>query len=245
MKSRRSDFGSSVIIVAAVFTVLLTLALASTTWAAPGLQGTIRTATPTATETFGPPCPPGGCPGPTETPHFCGDPGECISSSKSISVPVGVILPGGKLVLNEVNTQPPCPATPDGQIFLDHCFKVDWLNPDGTFMTTLSQPVLDCLTYSDSDLAAAGGNPANLLIGFVFKDPNAKWTLVKPIVDAAHSRVCANPAEPFYWQALFTPKPTLPVTGMDERSYYWVVLVILLVGLWAGLIWRARSPARR
>ncbi len=244
MQSRRSELGSSVILVAIAFTVLVFLAIASTTWAAPATQGCgtlcLGTETPTATrerkETITPPVQ-------TKTPVTCGDPGECVSASKSISVPVGVIPPGGKLVLEPLDGQPPCPASPDGQIYLDHCFKVSWLDGNGKFMTTLAHPVLDCLSFSTSDVTTAGGKAENLLIGFVYGDPTAKWTLVKPTVNG--NQVCAKPGDPFYYQALFTPKPTLPVTGADNSPTYWMVLTVLLGALCAAIAWRIARPLPR
>lgn len=247
MQIRRSELGLSFIVVAISLVALLMLGLAGTTWAAPGAQGTAPTITPGGGGGNPTNTPGGGGHGPTDTPlpptpgggggcSIGEDGGNCIAAGKTISVPPGALPVGSTVNINPVQ-QPPCPATPNGYVFLDHCFKVDFTGPDGKPLTSFNKPVYDCLDYGPDDVAAAGGDPANLLIGFFV---NGQWELVKP--DVVDGKVCASIDHPFTFQALFTKQPTLPVTGAkNDPSYLFSLMLMSFAGIAiAGGVWRFR-----
>jgi hypothetical protein len=167
---------------------------------------------------------------------------ETVGAIKFISVPVGAVVSGTILTITGPLSQPPCPLTPIGQVFLDHCFQVTWTGPDGKPLTVLAKAVHDCLAFDSGDLAQAGGNPANLFIGFVFDPTTNTWTLVKTTVDG--NKVCADPDQIFYFQALFAPVPQLPTTGASPSGMLWSVLIGLGV-FCLGIGWRVAHTRTR
>lgn len=195
----------------------------------------------------------GGGGGPTDTPFpggkptpgggggcSIGDPGgTCIVPGKVISVPTGAMLANSIINIDPVQ-QPPCPATPTGYVFLDHCFSIKFTGPDGNPLTSFNKPIYDCMDYVPDDVAAAGGDPANLLIGFFV---SGQWELVKPDVDTANSKVCASIDHSFTFQALFTKQPTLPVTGAkNDPTYLFSLMLMSFAGIAiAGGVWRFRQ----
>ncbi len=215
MTSRHSKIGSSVIMVAVAFVFLAGLALASTTWAAPGsFQTSIVTP---------PPC------------EVLQDPITCTNGGKSIEIPPGAVPSGTTLRIDPLDTQPPCPASPADQTWLDHCYKVTWTWPGGNQPATFAKPVTDCLTFNTGDVAQAGGDTANLRMGIIFDNPGNPWTIITPTVHASQMTVCTNPDRPFFFQSLFTPKPTLPKTGGSDLPFYWLVALFGVLAIGVGL----------
>jgi hypothetical protein len=245
MSKQSNKLGITLLFVVAVFVALVLLATAGSTWAAPPAQcGTV-------------PCPgvpqtprgPGG--GPTPVPSVTPIPSiTCTLSSegsictlgpKSITVPAGAVPAGTTLTLTGPLSMPPCPATSAGAIFLGDCFQVDWKDSNGTqlaALTAFAKPVTDCLLYNGTQVAQAGGDPANLRIGFIYDSKTLAWTLVKPTVDSANSRVCTDVSQVFFYQGLFTPAPGLPITGGAETTPMWGWLLTLAalgaVSVWGG-----------
>jgi hypothetical protein len=246
MSKQSPKLGITLLFVAAAFVALFLLASAGTIWAAPpGQCGTVNCPQPPPTKHG-----PGSCsdcavpsvtPVPSTTCTLSADGSICTLNPKSITVPAGAVPAGTMLTLTGPLSQPPCPATSSGAIFLGDCFKVDWKASNGTPLaplTAFAKPVTDCLLYTGNQVAMAGGDPANLRIGFIY-DPNTlAWTLVKPTVDTANSRVCTNVSQVFFYQGLFTPAPGLPITGGAESSPMWGWLVALgafgLASVWGG-----------
>lgn len=241
MSVPKSQIARSMVIVALGLFVLFAMALATTTWAAPPSQGTVP---PTLT-----PIPP-----PTKTPKDInpgcgvvivrvGDPDPFgLGCSKIINIPAGTVPTGTQVSAVPVN-QPPCPATPttpEGLVFLDHCYQVTWTGPNGQPLSKFNGDVLDCLPYSDDDLAQAGGKPENLLIGF-YVDGN--WIFVKPST-IKNGYVCAKIDKPFTYQALFTIKPKLPTTGDIQPPVRWELWAVLL-GVAIVLLGSARYALKR
>lgn len=252
--SRQSHrLGITLLFVLVAFVALFGVATTSTTWAAPPGQcsGTSCPPPPGVTPNTGGG---GGCKGDcgsttvvTVTPipslsctiNAAGS--ICTLDPKSITVPAGAVPAGTMLTLTGPMSQPPCPVTSAGSLFLGDCFKVDWTLPNSTSMTPLTpfgKPVTDCLLYTNDQVTAAGGNAANLRIGFIYDPVTLAWTLITPTVDSANSRVCTNASQVFFYQALFTPAPGLPVTGGAETSPIWAWLVALAVvgtvSVWGG-----------
>lgn len=255
MSRQTLKIGFTLLFVSLAFVALIGLGTTSTTLAAPPAVdcvpgGTVVCPpTPTQTTTTGKPGGPGGPPGvgvtttPTPSVNCTINAGGtvCALGTKSITVPDGAVPPGTTLTITGPLSQPPCPATSAGSLFLGDCFKTDWMSAGGTPLaplTPFSKPVNDCLQYDGSQVALAGGNTDNLRIGFIY-DPNTlAWTLVKPTVDTANSRVCTNASQVFFYQALFSPAPLLPVTGGADTSALFImvfgIVAVSLVSIWGG-----------
>lgn len=255
MSRQTLKIGFTLLFVAVAFVALIGLATTSTTQAAPPMVdcvpgGTVVCPpTPTATTKAGGPGGPGGGPSvgvtttPTPSVSCTVNAGGtvCTLGTKSITVPDGAVPAGTTLTITGPLSQPPCPATSAGSLFLGDCFKTDWISAGGTALaplTPFSKPVNDCLLYDGSQVALAGGSTDNLRIGFIYDPSTLAWTLVKPTVDAANSRVCTNATQVFFYQALFSPAPLLPVTGGAETSpmFGWLLAIVAvsLASIWGG-----------
>lgn len=254
MSIQRNQLSLSVLFIITALFILMGLALASTTWAAPPSQGTGPGTVPPpgGTPTKTPPPPPGKTPTPPGHHEPCVNTPISITTNsvwnlppasiqdafisgctKVISITQGTVPSGTQVSVTPVG-QPPCPETPDGMLFLDHCFQVDWHG------APFNGKVLDCLPYSAEDLQQAGGNPNNLLIGFYI---DGKWVFVKPST-VTDGYVCAEMDRPFTFQALFTVKPKIPTTGEALPPTPWELWAVI-AGIALVLLGSARYAVRR
>lgn len=243
MHTRGPQLGLALLVVAIALIALLGVSLTGTSWAAPGAQNGTVPQFPTPTKTPGggggfEDCTPN-CPTPVVPPGVVCPIGDqavvCTAAGKTITVPAGAVMTGTVLTIVGPLAQPPCPATPSGQVFLDHCFQVTWQGPNG-LPVVFNAPVTDCLTFSASDVAVAGGQATNLLIGLV--ETPGTWTMIKPTVQG--SQICANVDKVFSWQAMFAPQPTLlPVTGAGGGlDGVWLVVLAGVGALGGALLYR-------
>jgi hypothetical protein len=160
-----------------------------------------------------------------------------------VVVGTGAANAGSALTIEGSFPQPPCPASPAGQIFLNRCYRYTWIGTDAQPLTTISAPVQYCISYGPAELASAKNNPDAMLIGLAGAD--GTWSLLKPTVDPAGSRVCATSNQIFVWNGLFAaenPSQLLPTVGAPQNSWWLaalagVGLVLLAV---AGRIRRTR-----
>ncbi len=238
MHPRRPELGLALVLVVLGLVAILGLAFTGTSFAAPPPQGCVPGGTVTCPPPPGPGPEQGGPPGPAVVPTTVPSPAPtvtcvigntdvtCAAVGKTIMVPAGAVVSGTVLTITGPVNMPPCPPTPNGQVFLGHCFQVQWTGPNGA-PVTFSKPVQDCFTYTANDVSVAGGNAANLVMGFVTDAATMQWTLVKPTVDSTNSMVCASMSQPFVYQALFTPALRLPVTGSNEAAVNWAATLVL------------------
>ncbi len=254
------------------FILLVMLALASTTWAAPNAQGTVPTPPkPTARPTV-----PGPTPQPTSSKNGGGQdsggenvptaqptaptaptaPGvgtvcaigetgaQCSAENLAVIVSAGAAPAGAGLTIEGPFAQPPCPASPESSTFLNRCYRFMWTGADAQPLAALNGPVQYCLQYGAEQLAATENKPEAMLVGFA--DANGTWVVVKPTVDAASSHICATTNQLIVWSALFAanaPLPLLPTTG-NSNAVLWMILFVILGGALMVAAWRvARKGA--
>ncbi len=265
--SKRQN-GIALAIFAICLTALVMLAVTSTTWAAPGAQGTVPTA-PAPTQSAGTPSGGGSSGTPVSGTTGGGDSGggaqatsvpsvpgpgsvcaisesgaQCGGGDMIVVVGAGAVGAGSALTIEGPFGQPPCPASPVGNNFLNRCYRFTWIDTNAQPLTKVSGPVQYCIAYGQEQLAAATNNPNAFLIGLAGE--NGQWTLVKPNLDAAGGRVCATSDQLIRWSALFAPQTSsilLPTTG--EGFQLWWIVPIALVGaaLWFGAL-RLRAKGR-
>lgn len=243
--------------------LLVMLALAGTTWAAPGAQGTVPTPPngtsappPTGGGTNGGggnggnnnggnnggEVPPPVAPGASGAVCAIGENGaQCSGVNLSVVVGAGAVPAGSALTIEGSFAQPPCPASPQGQNFLNRCYRYTWIGTNALPLTAVSAPVQYCIAYGTEQLASVNNNTDVLLIGFAGADGN--WTLVKPTVDKEGGHACATSDQLNVWSALFAPQASsrlLPTVG-GQMDWMWLAFptafgVLLLLG---GMrVWR-------
>jgi|GEM_PF-2276789 hypothetical protein len=256
--------GMALILFVVGFTMIVTLALASTTWAAPNAQGTVPTPPkPTAQATAstggggtnngggqkngggksggsdngGSQVNPTAAPGAGSVCAIGENGAQCTADSLTIVVGAGVVPAGSALTIEGPFAQPPCPASPDGAVFLNRCYRFGWIGTNAQPLSAISGPVQYCVTYGAEQLGATDNKPDSMLFGFAGGEE--KWTLVKPTIDTNANRVCATTNQEIMWGALFAPKAAstlLPTVG-GEWNLFWmaplaVVGVAMMLGAW-------------
>lgn len=254
------------------FMIMVTLALASTTWAAPNAQGTVptppnATAQPTSTGGGGgngggnngggqgnggqdnsggdTTAPTAAAPGSGSVCAIGETGAQCSAQDLIIVVGAGTAPAGSALTIEGPFGQPPCPASPEGNNFLNRCFRYGWIGTNTEPLETINGPVQYCLSYGPEQLAAANNKPESMLVGFAGAD--GKWTVVKPTLDVAGSRACATTNQEIVWSALFAPKAAsalLPTVGGDAAAWWMLPLAGLGIVLMLGAVRFARQGAR-
>lgn len=255
--------GPALAIFAFCLTAIITLALTSTTWAAPGAQGTVPTPPgPTSVAT------PGGggggndnggggggndnggsSGGTTDTGAATAVPGtgtvcaigdtesQCASGNIIVVIGAGAASAGSALTIEGSFGQPPCPASPVSHNFLNRCYRYTWIDSSAQPLSTVSGPVQYCIAYGPEQLAAVTNNPGTFLIGLA--GTNGQWTLVKPNVDTAGGRVCATSDQLIRWSALFAPQASsslLPTVGGEFNVWWLAPIAALGLFLWLGAL---------
>jgi hypothetical protein len=259
------------------FMVLVTLALASTTWAAPNAQGTIptppnATAQPTsaggggngggqdsggqnsggqdtggqnAGGESGSPTAAAPVPGAGSVCAIAENGAQCSVENLIVVVGAGAAPAGSAFTIEGPFGQPPCPASPDGNNFLNRCYRYGWIGTNAQPLTGINAPVQYCLGFGPEQIAATNNKTDSLLVGFAAAD--GQWTVVKPIVDTAGNRACATTNQQIVWSALFAPKAAstlLPTVGGDTNAWWMVPLALLGVVMMLGAIRLARQGTR-
>lgn len=247
--------------------IIVSLAFSSTTWAAPGAQGTVPTPpaptgapTDSGTDNGGggggdnnnnnndnsnndnndnnggavnTPVPAAPVPG-----SVCaiGENGaQCSAGNLIIVVGAGAAKAGSALTIEGSFNQPPCPASPTGQKFMDRCYRFTWIDTSAQPLSSIQAPVQYCISYDPAQLASVGNQAGALLIGVAGADGN--WTILKPAVDPSGGRTCATTNQLVVWSALFAPQNAsqlLPTVGGQPNIWWLLILtgvgIVLLVG---------------
>jgi len=245
----------------------LTLALVSTTWAAPNAQGTVPTppnptAQPTTTgggnngggsqdnsggQNSGTDAilPTASAPG-DGTVCAIGDEGaQCTVENLIIVVGAGAAPSGSALTIEGSFGQPPCPPSPEANLFLNRCYRYAWIGTAAELLPKINAPVQYCFNFGPEQLAAVDNKPETFLVGFA--DMRAQWTIVKPTIDPAANRVCATTNQGIVWSALFAPKPAaplLPTVGGALNAWWMLPLAGLGIVMMFVAVRFARQGAR-
>lgn len=248
-----------------ILLVVVMLAFSSTTWAAPGAQGTVPTPPkPTAAPTKAPTDDSSGgdnnnnnnsnsggdnsgagqtTPAAPAAPSFgtvcaIGDSGaQCVANDLIVVVGAGAASGGSALTIEGSVPQPPCPTSPTGHNFLNRCYHYVWTGTNAQPLNAINAPVQYCIGYGPEQLAMVKNNPNALLIGLANDD--GSWTLLKPTADPAGNRTCATSNQLILWSALFAPQSAselLPTVGSAPNSWWLTALVGIGIVLLAAAI---------
>ncbi len=158
-----------------------------------------------------------------------GDSGaQCTIEDLIIVVGAGTAPSGSALTIEGPFGQPPCPASPEGNVFLNRCYRFGWIDNSAQPLAEVNGPVQYCMNFGAEQVAAADNKPDAMLIAFAGAD--GKWTVVKPTVDTAANRACATTNQEIVWSALFAPKAAsalLPTVGGENNAWWMLSLAVV------------------
>jgi PKD repeat protein len=109
---------------------------------------------------------------------------ETADRQVSTEFPSGAV-PGTAMVSIERTTTSGLPDMPGGFTIGDTCFEILALDDSGSEIATLSQPATITVKYSEADVAAAGGDPKNLVLAY-WDEAAGRWEVLKTTVDTAN-----------------------------------------------------------
>ncbi|MEK6574691.1 MAG: LysM peptidoglycan-binding domain-containing protein, partial [Chloroflexota bacterium] len=106
----------------------------------------------------------------------------------AVTVPAGVVPDGGLVHCGSFNPDK-APQAPNGYRLLRRAININIYDNKSQWITFFKSPLTFCYTYTDADLAAAGGNAANLSV--VTAPINGSWSLLLTHVNPATRQACA------------------------------------------------------
>jgi hypothetical protein len=90
---------------------------------------------------------------------------ETVDGQVTVEFPAGIVSDKAAVIIEQLPASS-LPAPIGGFEIGDTYFVVEVVNNDGTAMHTLAQEVTVIVKYSDDDVAAAGGNPDDLVLAY-------------------------------------------------------------------------------
>lgn len=132
----------------------------------------------------------------------------------------------------------PCGSAPRGFRVGGTCFRVTAV-VDGEEVSQLTAPLTICIAYSSDDVAAAAGQPTDLLLAYV-DGATGEWQVLPTMVDTDEGTVCALTSHLSNWAVL--------ARTSGSSSSTWVYVVAGLGGLIIvlGVVFLvSRRPIRR
>ena len=116
----------------------------------------------------------------------------------------------------------------------DTCFVIMALDDSGNEIVTLSQASIITVKYSEADVAAAGGDPKNLVLAY-WDEAAGQWKALKTTVDTADMTLSASTTHLSTWAVL--ARMTSASNGL--RPWLWAVIGligVLVVGMSTYLV---------
>jgi len=146
---------------------------------------------------------------------------ETADKQISTEFPSGAI-PGASVVT--IGRTPP-PGLPEVPFTIgDTCFIISALDDSGNKIASLSQSSTITVKYSEADVAAAGGNPDNLVLAY-WDEATGKWKALKTSVDTTNMTLSGSTTHLSTWAVL---AKTTPVSkGLPP--WLWTVIGIAAV----------------
>jgi hypothetical protein len=148
----------------------------------------------------------------------------------------------GELTVTIEDMDPPSYTdTPRGFKAGNTHFVIEITDASGNPVVTLSQPVTIMVKYSDEDVAAAGGDPNNLVLAY-YDEAAAKWNPLTTTVSATDKTLKATTTHLSTWGVMVEATET---NGMP--FWIWIIVGVGAVAVLGSgiLLWRrlAKNPA--
>jgi PKD repeat protein len=126
------------------------------------------------------------------------------------------------------------PKAPEGYKIGTSCFTMEAKDARGKAVTSLSRPATITLKYSDEDLAAAGGDPGNLVLAY-YNAATDKWTLTEAAFNGTNKTMSTTATQFNTWAILVK-------TDSGGLALWAKILIAMASAVAVGLvIWRAFS----
>jgi hypothetical protein len=116
------------------------------------------------------------------------------------------------------------------------CFTIEARGADGNAIVSLSQSVRITVKYTEEDVAAAGGNPNDLVLGYYDED-SGEWVTLDTTVDTENMTVSATTTHFSQWAILAK-------TGSASEGFpvwAWIVIVAGAVVVLGGVAYLVRA----
>ncbi len=135
----------------------------------------------------------------------------------TVEFPAGALATAAIVTIKQV--EPSSAAAPKGFRVGNTFFTVDATDASGNAIVTFSQPVTITVRYSDEDLAAAGGDPSNLVLAY-YDEAAAEWKMVDTTINTTDKTLSATTTHFSTWAVLAKS----PSEGL--AAWVWIVIGI-------------------
>jgi hypothetical protein len=131
--------------------------------------------------------------------------------------PAGAVATTATVTIKQV--EPSSAAAPKGFKVGNTFFTIEAVDGDGNAIVTFSKPVTITVKYSDEDVAAAGGDPSNLVLAY-YDEAAAAWKRIDTTVKTTDKTLSATTSHLSTW-AVLSKSP-----GGGLASWIWIVIGI-------------------
>lgn len=138
---------------------------------------------------------------------------EALDGMVIIQLPVGAVSSETEIVIRG-HPSSDAPSAPSGFKLGDTCFSIEGI-------TVLAKEVTITVTYSDKDVAAAGGDP-NLLSLARYDEDTRKWVFLPTMVDTTIRTLTVTTNELSLWALLAEEPPSL---WSQLKRWLWLMVV--------------------
>jgi hypothetical protein len=132
---------------------------------------------------------------------------ETVDGQVTVEFPAGIVSDKAAVIIEQLPVSS-LPAPIGGFEIGDTYFVVEVVNNDGTAMHTLAQEVTVIVKYSDDDVAAAGGNPDDLVLAY-YDEAAGKWTELDTIVNLNDRTLSTTADHLSSWMVLARVSPPI------------------------------------
>jgi hypothetical protein len=149
--------------------------------------------------------------------------------------PSGAISSASTVTIKEVSAAEVA-ESPKGFKVGNTCFTMEAKGVDGNTIVSLSQPVTITVKYTDEDVAAAGGDPNNLVLAY-YDEGSGQWVTLDTTVNTEEMTVSATTTHFSQWAIL--GKSVASSGGF--AVWAWVVIAAGAVAVLGGLAYVVRA----
>jgi len=128
--------------------------------------------------------------------------------------------PNVAMVSMETKTSAALADIPEGFIAGDTCFGILALDGSGGVVADLAGPATITVKYSQADLAAAGGNPKNLVLAY-WDEATREWKTLDTLVDKKATTLMASTTHLSTWVVM-----AYPASAGDQGIALWIWILV-------------------
>ncbi len=155
----------------------------------------------------------------------------------TLTIPAGVLPDNSSLQCGAFDPNATTGA-PAGFKFMGQMINVLILDNTGAARRTFNPPLTLCVTYTDADLLAAGGDPNNFVIQTA--DIGGAWATMTTTVNTTTRQACGTTNHLTLFDLSARVPTSLPVTGGDLTPWIAALLLSALIIVSAAAAWVIR-----